>query len=283
MTASICISGLSKSVHGYRALDEIELNIEPGEMIAVIGTSTSGGSALLQNIAGLSQGDRGDSGSVEIFGRTVQCGGGLARDAGDIRTQIGLVLPQFNLVDRLSVIDNVLSGMLHRIPIWRRTFCQFTEDEVREGMLALERVGLARAALQRAPTLSPGQQRRVAIARALAQQAKLILADEPGLDPEAERKVIETLAGINCEDGTTIVVSLRRLDIAVSYCPRIVALRHGRIVYDGSSAMITPKMVRALYHAEADALLSDRPLEARSHDVPSLYLPALVPSPAHVD
>lgn len=284
MTASICISGLSKSVHGYRALDEIELNIEPGEMVAVIGTSTSGGSALLQNIAGLTQGDRDGTGSVEIFGRTVQCGGGLARDAGDIRTQIGLVLPQFNLVDRLSVIDNVLSGMLHRIPIWRRTFCQFTRDEVREGMLALERVGLARAALQRASTLSAGQQRRVAIARALAQQAKLILADEPmtRFDLEAERRVIETLASINCEDGTTIVVSLHRLDVAVSYCPRIVALRHGRIVYDGSSAMITPKMVRELYHAEADALLSDRPLEARSHDVPPLYLPALVPSPAHI-
>lgn len=278
MTPSICISGLSKSFHGYRTLDQIELKIEPGEMVAVIGTSSSGGSTLLQSIAGLAHGDAGGSGTVEVFGRTVQCGGGLARDARDIRTQIGFVFPQCNLDDRLSVIANVLSGMLHRVPIWRRTFSQFTEEEVHEGRLALERVGLGRAALQRASTLSIGQQRRAAIARALAQQAKIILAHEPvaGLDPEAARRVMETLARVNCEDGTTIMASLGQMEVALRFCPRTIALHQGKIVYDGASANFTAKTVRALYGAAADELL--QPASPRLPEVAPLYLPALVPS-----
>lgn len=285
MTASICISGLNKSFHGYPVLDDIELQIEPGEMVAVIGTSSSAGSALLQNIAGLTQGDVDSGGSVEVFGRTVQSGGGLARDLADIRTQIGLVSPQSNLVDGLPVITNVLSGMLHRIPIWRRTFCQFTEEEVNEGMFALERVGLRRAALRRASTLSVGQQRRAAIARSLAQQAKIILADTPikGLDPEAARRVMETLARLNCADGTTVVVSLQHLDLAVSFCPRIVALHRGKIVFDGSAAMLTPQMLCEIYDAEAEAMLSQHPIAGRpDHPLP-MHLPALVPSPALID
>lgn len=278
MTASICISGLNKSFHGYPVLDDIELQIAPGEMVAVIGTSSSAGSALLQNIAGLTQGDIGSSGSVEVFGRTVQSGGGLTRDMNDIRTQIGCVFPQSNLVDRLSVITNVLSGMLHRIPIWRRTFFQFTEEEVSEGMFALERVGLRRAALQRASTLSVGQQLRVAIARALAQQAKIILADDPivALDPEAARRVMDSLARVNCEDGTTIVLSLRQLDVALRFCPRTIALHDGKIVYDGASAKFTVKTARSLYGAAADELL--RPTPTSLPEVSPLHLPALVPS-----
>lgn len=275
---SIRIAGLSKSLHGHRVLDRIELKVEPGEMIAVIGTASGGRSALLRSIAGLTHGDTGSDGSVEVFGRTVQYGGGLARDAGDVRTQIGLVLPHFNLMDRLSVIANVLSGMLHRVPIWRRTFSQFTEEEVREGRRALERVGLARAALQRASTLSVGQQRRAAIARALAQQAKIILADEPvaGLDAEAARRVMETLARVNCEEGTTIVASLGQMEAALRFCPRTVALHRGKIVYDGASANFTAKTVRALYGTAADALL--QPAATPLPEVSPLHLPALVPS-----
>jgi phosphonate transport system ATP-binding protein len=253
-------------------LEDVNLSIVPGEMVALIGASGSGKSTLLRHIAGLACADVDSRGAIEVFGRTVQCGGGLARDIRDIRSQIGFVFQQFNLIDRLSVITNVLAGMLYRVPTWRSTFHNFTREEIREGMHALARVGMEKRALQRASTLSGGQQQRAAIARTLVQQAKVILADEPiaSLDPESSRRVMEILATINREDGITVMVSLHQVDIALRYCPRTVALNHGCVVYDGPSAQLTPVVLRELYGAEADALflptLPDAPAAWRHHD-----------------
>jgi phosphonate transport system ATP-binding protein len=176
----------------------------------------------------------------------------------DIRAGIGFVFQQFNLVDRLPVITNVLAGMLHGVPTWRSTIRHFTRDEIRLGVEALARVGMAERALQRASTLSGGQQQRAAIARTLVQRAGVILADEPiaSLDPESSRKVMDVLARINREDGTTVVVSLHQVEIAIKYCPRTVALHRGKVVYDGASSALTPALLRDLYGAEADEVMA---------------------------
>ena len=258
--SSISIRGLTKSFGIDKALDDVNLEIAGGEMVALIGASGSGKSTLLRQIAGLSNGDgtrnSESASSICVSGRCVQSGGRLARDIRDIRAGIGFVFQQFNLVERLPVITNVLAGMLHRVPAWRSTFRRFTREEIRLGLEALDRVGMKQRALQRASTLSGGQQQRAAIARAMVQKAGIILADEPiaSLDPESSRKVMDTLSRINREDGITVVVSLHQVDVAMKYCARTVALHHGKVVYDGPSSALTPPLLRELYGAEAEDL-----------------------------
>lgn len=257
MTAAICIRALSKTFHnGHRALDAIELRVDPGEMVAVIGASGSGKSTLLRHIAGLETADRG-TGAIEVHGRVVQRDGVLSRDARQVRAGIGFVFQQFNLVGRLPVILNVLSGRLHCTPLWRSLPRWFRRDEIALALAALDRVGIRAHASQRASTLSGGQQQRAAIARSLVQGARLLLADEPiaSLDPESSRRVMDMLAAINREDGCTVLVSLHQVNVALRYCPRTVALRHGRIVYDGPSHALTPALLHDLYGSEAGEVL----------------------------
>lgn len=263
MAAAIRVSELSKSFNSGKALDGVSLHVEPGEMVALIGASGSGKSTLLRHIAGLATGDGTHGASaIHVHGRKVQQQGRLAPNIRDIRSQIGFVFQRFNLVERLPVITNVLAGMLYRVPAWRSSIQLFTRDEIRLGLEALARVGIADRAMQRASTLSGGQQQRAAIARTLVQKAGVILADEPiaSLDPKSSRKVMDALAKINREDGTTVLVSLHQVDVALRYCTRTVALHHGRVVYDGASANLTPKLLHELYGAEADdVLLTNEP------------------------
>lgn len=258
MHPAVRVQGLSKTfANGHLALSGVDLTVLPGEMVAVIGASGSGKSTLLRHIAGLAAGDRGGS-LVEVHGRQVQRDGRLAGDIRDIRAGIGFVFQQFNLVGRLPVIVNVLAGALHRAPLWRSLVRWFSRAELIAGFEALRRVGIGEQAVQRASTLSGGQQQRAAIARALVQRAKVVLADEPiaSLDPESSRKVMEILATINREDGCTVLVSLHQVNVAMKYCPRTVALHRGKVVYDGPSAALTPALLRNLYGAEADEILS---------------------------
>ena len=243
------VSRLSKTFcSGRKALSEITLNIEPGQMVALIGASGSGKSTLLRHLAGLTAGDRG-AGEIRVLGRAVQRKGTLARDIRQVRSRIGFVFQQFNLVGRLSVLTNVLVGTLGRVPVWRGTMCWFTQAEKQLAMDALELVGMAEYAGQRASTLSGGQQQRAAIARALVQQAEIILADEPiaSLDPEASLRVLEILSRINREKGITVIVSLHQVEFALKYCPRVVGLRDGKLVYDGSNADLTPSLLSEIY------------------------------------
>ncbi|MCF8198170.1 MAG: phosphonate ABC transporter ATP-binding protein [Sulfuritalea sp.] len=258
MRSSIDVTCLSKSFSREKALDDVSLSVAPGEMVALIGASGSGKSTLMRHIAGLTAGDGNDpSSSIRVNGRIAQQGGVVANDIRDIRANIGFVFQQFNLVSRLPVITNVLTGMLYRVPTWRSSMRLFTREETRQGIEALGRVGLHGRAHQRASTLSGGQQQRAAIARTLVQKADIILADEPiaSLDPESSRKVMDILSRINQEDGTTVLVSLHQVDIALKYCPRTVALHRGKVVYDGASANLTPHLLRELYGAEVEDLL----------------------------
>lgn len=263
MSTAITVSGLSKTFGQTRALNDVSLLVQKGEMVALIGASGSGKSTLLRHVAGLVGGDtangkgQGGKGEVRILGETVQSGGAVSRDVRRIRAHIGFVFQQFNLVNRLSVLTNVVTGVLGRIPAWRGTLGLFTRDEKLMAMQALARVGMDQYVAQRASTLSGGQQQRAAIARALVQQAEVVLADEPiaSLDPESARRVMEILATINREDGITVVVSLHQVDYALRYCPRTVAMRAGEIIYDGPSEALTPDFLRELYGADSEELI----------------------------
>jgi len=249
---AIKVADLSKTFSGRPALKRVSLDIAPGEMVAMIGASGSGKSTLLRHFCGLETGDT-DAGEVEVLGRRVQRRGRLAADVRRTRSRVGFIFQQFNLVARLSVETNVLAGCLGRMPIWRSLSGCFTAEQRDRARAALARVGIAEQSRQRASTLSGGQQQRAAIARTLVQQAEVVLADEPiaSLDPESSRRIMETLARINQEDGTTIVVSLHQVDFALKYCPRTIALKDGEIVYDGASSALTPASLKALYGAEA--------------------------------
>jgi phosphonate transport system ATP-binding protein len=249
-------------------------------MVALIGASGSGKSTLLRHVAGLMAGNNDSQGSIEIHGRTVQKNGKIASNIRSVRSGIGFVFQQFNLVGRLSVITNVLAGTLHKVPMWRSLLRWFTPEEKAKGIEALRRVGIAECSGQRASTLSGGQQQRAAIARAMVQGAKVILADEPiaSLDPESSRKVMDILAKVNQEDNCTVVVSLHQVNVALKYCQRVIALHQGKVVYDGASSGLTPALLRDLYGAEADDILSlgdhISSLQDKVKTVPHLAWPA---------
>jgi phosphonate transport system ATP-binding protein len=273
---SLLIQKLDKHfANGKHALRDINLSIGDSEMVALIGASGSGKSTLLRMVAGLLEADATPGSLIEVNGLCAQRNGRIASNVRSIRSQVGFVFQQFNLVDRLPVLVNVLVGRLHAMPWWRGVMGLFNAHERSSALEALERVGILDCHAQRASTLSGGQQQRAAIARTLVQGVKLVLADEPiaSLDPESSRKVMEILSTIQREDGRTVVVSLHQVDMAIRYCPRIIALNQGQVVYDGPSANLTPTLLRDLYGMEADEFLSGGELLASSpkqHPSPTL-------------
>jgi len=242
------IEDVRKTFGRRTALHRVSLRVEPGEMLALIGPSGSGKSTLLRHISGLVAADR-TAGRIRVLGREVQAAGRVTPDIRRIRSEVGFIFQQFNLVGRLSLLTNVLAGMLARVGTVRSLLGGFSLAEKRRAMQALQRVGLAEYAAQRASTLSGGQQQRAAIARAMEQRARILLADEPiaSLDPESARLVMECLTSLNRQDGVTVIVSLHQVQFAVQYCPRSVALKDGRVVYDGPSSELTGETLRRIY------------------------------------
>lgn len=253
MSAAVEIQHLTKRFSSFRALDDISLSVQPGEMVALLGASGSGKSTLMRHLPGFLV---ANSGEIRIFGETVQADGRLTTEVRKLRSQIGFVFQQFNLVNRLPVITNVLIGLLHKTSWWRSLFMRFSIPQRQQALEALVAVGIEQTAWQRASTLSGGQQQRAALARCLVQGAKIILADEPiaSLDPESSRKVMEHLAKLNRDHGCTVLVSLHQVEFAIRYCPRTIALNAGRIVYDGPSSALTPALLADLYGSEAREL-----------------------------
>ena len=259
MMTALRITQLNKHFSPQKqALCDINLSAQRGEMIALIGASGSGKSTLLRHIAGLLAADPVSGSSIEVAGSVIQRDGQIASDIRLSRAKVGFVFQQFNLVDRLSVMTNVLVGLLHRLPMWRSLLGLFSQAERTLAYQALARVGIQDCHGQRASTLSGGQQQRAAIARTLVQGADLILADEPiaSLDPESSRNVMEILARINREDQCTVIVSLHQVEIALKYCPRVVALHQGKIVFDGAASELTPKLLRELYGVQVEELFA---------------------------
>lgn len=260
---AIHVSALTKTFRSRRAVDVANLSIMPGEIVALIGASGSGKSTLLRHMSALLCADRDGASRVTVNGRCVQERGRAARDVRRTRAGIGFIFQQFNLVGRLPVLTNVLAGALSRLPLWRTLPGWFPAEERARAQQALARVGIAELAHQRASTLSGGQQQRAAIARALVQGAQVILADEPiaSLDPESSRRVMQTLADLNNQDGITVVVSLHQVEVAVTFCRRIVALRGGCIVFDGTPDLLTPDLLTEVYGSETPLLEANPSVE----------------------
>jgi len=240
---------------GTPVLRGISLRVEQGEFVGVIGLSGSGKSTLLRCINRLIDADAGEvlvprallgaqanSASIDVLklNRT---------ELRYIRRKIGMIFQQFNIVKRLSVIDNVLSGGLGYQPTLRSTLRIFSEAERRRALVNLKRVGLLGHVYRRADELSGGEQQRVAIARTLMQQPVIILADEPvsSLDPKLSRVILDILKRVCSEDGITALVSLHMLELTREYADRVIGLKAGQILFDGATKDLTDAVVDAVY------------------------------------
>ena len=244
------IVDLTKRFGTTAAVDGVSIDIAEGAMVGIIGRSGAGKSTLLRMINRLA-----DPTSGRILAGDVDVASLKGAALRKWRAQCAMIFQQFNLVKRLDVVTNVLVGRLAYRSLVPSLLMQFTAAERALAIRCLERVDIAELALQRADTLSGGQQQRVAIARALSQQPRMILADEPiaSLDPRSARMVMDTLARINRADGITVVVNLHDLDAARSYCKRIVGMRGGKIVFDGTPDMLDTAAVRSIYGDDVSA------------------------------
>lgn len=257
MPQAVNVKALSKTFGSTnKALNNVSIAVDEGEMVALIGASGSGKSTLLRHIAGLVEADRTSGSEILIFGEVMQSKGQINTNARKLRSKVGVVFQQFNLVGRLKVLTNVLMGNLGIMPRWKGSLGLFNDQQKLQAMKALSRVGISAQALQRGSTLSGGQQQRAAIARTLVQGAKLLIADEPiaSLDPSSARKVMNILRDLNENDKITVMVSLHQVEYALNYCPRTIALRNGEVVYDGPSEALTPDFLAELYGAESEEL-----------------------------
>ena len=251
---SFHLKQVTRRFGNHTAVDSVNVEIPQGQMVGVIGRSGAGKSTLLRMINRLVD---PSSGSIYFNDTEVSSLKGAA--LRNWQRDCAMIFQQFNLVPRLDVLTNVMLGRLNHRSTALSLFNIFTHEERLMAVAALERLGIEHVAMQAAGTLSGGQQQRVAIARALMQSPKMVLADEPiaSLDPESSRRVMDTLAHINRSRKVAVVVSLHQVDVALRYCPRVVALRHGKVVYDGPSADLTPAMLRDLYGSELSELLPE--------------------------
>jgi phosphonate transport system ATP-binding protein len=245
---------------GVQALRGLDLDIRPGEFVVVVGLSGAGKSTLVRAINGLVPLTEGE---LEVNERSVT---ELSRrQLRDLRAEIGMIFQSFNLVKRTSVLNNVLMGRLHGMPTWRSLLGLWRDEDVEVAMQALERVDIVEKAYVRASNLSGGQQQRVGIARALAQQPRIILADEPvaSLDPPTSHVVMRDLQRINRELGITTIVNLHFLDLARAYGDRIIGMRAGDLVFDGTGSQADEQVFRDIYGRSltADDVIERAPAE----------------------
>jgi phosphonate transport system ATP-binding protein len=241
-----------------QALSNVTIDIVAGETVALIGASGSGKSTLIRAISGLETLDK-SSGELSVNGREIQSNGQLSNQVRQIRNEIGIIFQQFNLVNQLDVITNVLIGICPQKSIFETICRKFSLEEKARALDALDKVGLADIAYQRSSTLSGGQQQRVAIARALIKGAKILLADEPvaSLDPESARKVMETIVNLSQKLDLTFMTSLHQIPVARKYCERTIALNKGVVVFDGPTKELTTAILAELYGSNLEDLVID--------------------------
>ena len=229
--------------NGTVGLKDINLNIDKGEFIVVVGLSGAGKSTLLRSINRLQDVSEGN---IIIDGKSITS----AKDLREIRRDIGMIFQSFNLVKRSSVLRNVLTGRVGYYPTWKTTFNLFTKEDKQKAYEALQRVDLADKVYTRADQLSGGQQQRVAIARVLTQNPKIILADEPtaSLDPQTSRRVMHDLKMLNEEYGMTVVANLHSVELAKEFGDRVIGVRAGQIVYDGKMSETSQAVFDDIYN-----------------------------------
>jgi phosphonate transport system ATP-binding protein len=232
---------------GDLALDHVDLQVPAGQVMALIGPSGAGKSTLIRCVNRL----------VEPTGGTVQLDGldltGLGSGAlRRARRRMGMIFQEYALVERLSVMENVLSGRLGYVGFWSSWFRRFPRKDVEEAFRLLDRVGLAHMADKRADALSGGQRQRVGIVRALMQDPKLLLVDEPtaSLDPKTSRQIMRLIVELCEERGLAAIINIHDVALAQQFARRIVGLRAGRIVFDGAAEALGAEALTAIYGEE---------------------------------
>ena len=242
------VENLTRKFNERLAVNAVSFTVEKPAFVGVIGRSGAGKSTLLRLINRLTDATEG---RIVFEGRDVLALTGAAKRAW--QSQCAMIFQQFNLVPRTEVVANVLYGTLAKRSTLSATFGFWPGDDVMKALAILDRLGIADQALKRAEALSGGQQQRVAIARALMQDPKVILADEPiaSLDPMNAQVVMDSLRRIHDEDGRLVIANLHTLDTARRYCDRVIGMRDGRIVFDGTPEQLTTGVARDIYGADA--------------------------------
>jgi phosphonate transport system ATP-binding protein len=248
----LTIEKLTRRFDGKAAVHEVSLTIESGSFTGIIGRSGAGKSTLLRMINRLIPPNEG---RILFDGTDVTQLRGQA--LLDWRTKCAMIFQQFNLIGRLDVFTNVMMGRLNHMAGWRSLLKLWPERDRAIVLSALEQFGIAELASQRAQSLSGGQQQRAAIARSLVQEPVIVLADEPvaSLDPRNAKIVMDALLRINKHSGITVVCNLHSLDIAKTYCSRLVGMAHGEINFDGAPAALDAAAARELYGLEASGVM----------------------------
>ncbi|WP_223622298.1 phosphonate ABC transporter ATP-binding protein [Microbacterium sp. EST19A] len=242
--ALVRLAGVTKTFGTTTALKDVSLEVSRGEIVVLLGLSGSGKSTLLRHLDGL---ELPTAGSVEVLGQQVPALKG--RPLRNLRSRVGFIFQQFELVPSLTVLENVLTGSLSGVRGPRLGLWGYSKASKLTALEHLDRVGLLDRAYQRSDTLSGGQQQRVAIARALMQRPDILLADEPvaSLDPESSDQVMALIREIAADEGLTVVCSLHQVDLAISWADRIVGLRHGEVVLDTPTTDLTKAEVMEIY------------------------------------
>jgi len=239
---------MKKVTLGYKKekiLKDINLHIKDGEFIGIIGPSGAGKSTLLMSLVG---GIKVFEGKFNIL--NYEMTNIKKKELIKLREQIGFVFQGYNLVDRLSVLDNVISGMLKDIPMPRAVIKYYKDKELRKAQEVIEVVDISKHVKKRCDELSGGQRQRVALARALISDPKIILADEPvsALDVKSAKKVMNTLKKVNKSFGVTVLMNLHHLEYAKDYCDRIIGVNNGNIVFDGKSSELSDEIIETIYN-----------------------------------
>lgn len=236
------------------ALDDISFSVAAGEFVSVIGPSGAGKSTLLRCINRMIE---ASSGEICFEGVPISQLG--KKDLRKLRTRIGMVFQHYNLVDRLTVIENVLHGRLGYKSTLAGIMGRYSQEEKKQALKIINILGLADQVYQRCDQLSGGQKQRVGIARALVQNPKMILCDEPiaSLDPGSSKTIMDHLRNISSQMGITVLVNLHQVNVAMNYSDRIVGVNRGKVVFDGSPDQLTTEKIEEIYGSEAKDLMVD--------------------------
>jgi phosphonate transport system ATP-binding protein len=240
--------------NGYEALRSVSLTVREGELVAIVGRSGAGKSTLLRCINGL---ERPTAGSVLLDGEDIARI--PAHELHKVRRRIGFIWQEYNLVERLSAMNNVLTGRLPYAGRFGSLAFHFDRSHRAIAVRSLERVNMLHRARQRADKLSGGEKQRIAIARAVAQQPRIILADEPvaSLDPELSVQVMEDLARVARDEGVPTLINLHAVDLARAYCDRIVGIAQGVVVFDGTPAQLDDGALDRIYRFDRQPAADD--------------------------
>ena len=241
--------------NGYQALKDINLTIDQGEFVVIIGLSGAGKSTLIRTINRMHDITEGKLTVDDIDVMTLH-GAALRK----FRRHIGMIFQSFNLVTRTTVIKNVLTSRVPDLPFWRALLGAYPKEDKLAALEALDKVGILDKAFVRADQLSGGQQQRVALARTLAQDPKIILADEPvaSLDPVTAKQVMDDFKRINEEMKITVLINIHHVDLALQYATRVVGIRAGEVVYDGPASAVTDEVLATVYGGQFEQEVADR-------------------------